>query len=85
MSVSIAAAQDRKRGALPAQTRPLLDEEVRDVDEEFEHARTTRETECTTKKEFDLVISDGAREVRTAHLVDGSCSGPEALYSLSKE
>jgi hypothetical protein len=85
MSVTIAAAQDRKRGALPARQRQLLDDETQDVDQELEHARTTRETECTTRKEFDLVIRDGAREVRTVHLADASCSGPEALYSLSKE
>ena len=85
MSVKIAAAQDRSRGPLPARQRPLSEEEVVGVDRELEHARTTRETGCTTSKEIDVVVSDGGRELRRAHLVDASCSGPEALYDLLRE
>jgi hypothetical protein len=85
MSVKVAAAQDRSRGPLPALQRPLSEEEVVGVDRELEHARTTRETGCTTSKEIDFVVSDGVRELRRAHLMDASCSGPEALYDLLRE
>jgi hypothetical protein len=85
LSMRTAAAEDRKRGLLPARQRPLLAHEVRDIDSELEHARTTRDTDCTTSKEFDLVVKEGARELRRAHLVDASCSGIEVLQALAQE
>jgi hypothetical protein len=55
------------------------------IDDELEHARTTQEKDCTTTKEFDIVVRSGDRELRTIHLMDASCSGPEALYMLARE
>lgn len=64
---------DGRLARLGARGRILADDEAAQIDDELAHARTTRDTDCTTVRHFDLALSEGGRQIAAASFSDESC------------
>jgi hypothetical protein len=68
---------DGRLARLGARGRILAADQAEAIDDELAYARTTRDTDCTTVRHFDLALSEGGRPIAATSFTDASCGADD--------
>jgi hypothetical protein len=76
VEVEVGPNRERQEHDDGPRTLRLSPADILGLDEELDYHRSPMPTVCTTSDQFDVVVRELGRELRSDHFLDNSCSAP---------